>query len=327
MIGDILFHIPEMYKSALLSGEITRVGALLKDNATGKIIAHIQESGLVSQTLSNLGSISPFDPIGSVSSLYANAQLKQLKTMVDGLQLLQYVTLGASVVGIGVSVIGFAVINKKLHSIENQITQLRERLDHQFYELFKRDLRTHYSRILSLIERANQAYLMKNSSDEWLSVAGELADESAFVRSEIKYSLEQKVFDADLFTSLVYSMTLCDAGRIECLMLSNELLTAQRVSSDIAHHYGSVFDEILPTNLTAKILDSETELDHRSYIRWTTTQTRMKNLLQGVRDATDAAYTKPHLIETLIQKKVDGRQYLQMLQEEKEQPLLLLPAH
>ena len=46
-------------------------GAILKDAASGKIVAHLEETGGLVETLMN-GSVNPFDPVTSISSLASN---------------------------------------------------------------------------------------------------------------------------------------------------------------------------------------------------------------------------------------------------------------
>ena len=53
-------------------------------------------------------------------------------------------------------------------------------------------------------------------------------------------------------------------------------------------------------------------------------QHEMNPLVQAIRDVTDAALTKPFLIETLIEKGIGGRDFISALRDEKEHPLLLL---
>lgn len=54
----------------------------------------------------------------------ANAQLVQLKKMVKSLQVLQYANLGIGLAGIGVTVVGFAVVSKKLNNIKETVERL-----------------------------------------------------------------------------------------------------------------------------------------------------------------------------------------------------------
>lgn len=39
----------------------------------------------------------------------------------------------------------------------------------------------------------------------------------------------------------------------------------------------------------------------------------MRDLVSNVRDAQDAALSKPYLLETLIDKEVDGHEYMRQL--------------
>lgn len=328
MIGDIPFHIPDYYRAAVEAKELIRFGAVLKDSGTGQIVAHLQESGIGAKLLGGLNAVpfSPLDVLNLPSSLYANVQLGQLKTMVEGLQMLQYATLGATVAGIGVSAIGFALMNKKLNSIQGQISDLEKRMDEQFRQLHERELRARFSKISGLFERADQAHHLKGPYNEWQQVASALADESAFFKGEIIHYLDQPKFDSALFNSLVTSLTYCNSGRVECLMLSNELEAAHKVSTDIARHYTSLFDDLSPVQLANKASNPDAKWDHRSYHKQKYVHSEMKDLVQGLRGATEAVLTRPYLIETLIEKGIEGREYMTAIREEKERPLLLLAA-
>jgi len=52
----------------------------------------------------------------------------------------------------------------------------------------------------------------------------------------------------------------------------------------------------------------------------------MRDLVSNIRDAQDAAMSKPYLLEMLMDRDIDGHEYMRQLREEKEQPLLLLRA-
>jgi len=327
MINNIPFSIPTEFVAGITEGSLIRVGTLLKESSTGKIVAHIQETGLAQQILSGI-SESPFSPLntlGLVSSGYANVQLGQLKRMVEGLESLQYINLGVSIAGIGVSVIGFAMMNKRLNSIEGQITYLTEKMDQHFKDLFDRELRKHFSLVYVLIEKADLANTLSNSSVEWRRVASQLADESGFFRGEIDHLLKQVIFDADLFTLLVRSLALCNAAYIECLLLASELPAAHKAASVIGQNYISLFDSMTPTQLASNVSTAnKSGSDEDSYSGLRRNQLEMTDLVHGVRDVTDAALTRPFLIEALIEKGISGHDFISALRGEKEHPILLL---
>lgn len=182
-MSNILFHLPEQFANEALYG---RFGAIIKEHATGKIVAHVQETGLAQKIL-NAAGVSPFSPLGALnaaSSVGANVQLVQLKRMVESLQMLQFANLGVSIAGIGVSAVGFALMNKKLNSIVDQLGAFSEKVYARFDQLRERELRTHYSRIDGLFDQAEQAHSLRDPSKEWYRVAGALADESSYFRGK-----------------------------------------------------------------------------------------------------------------------------------------------
>ena len=307
MIASIPFGIPEKYASGLIDGSIVRIGTLLKDSTSGHILAHVQETGLAHNLLDGVLS-SPFSPISTLSSVGANIQISQLTKLVSGLKSLQYASLGASVAGIGVSAVGFVLMNKKLNKIQEQMSNFSQRVEQQFQDLKERDFRARYSLIQGLYERADHAFHLKFPTSEWQCIASDLSNESAFFRGELLYLLKQKEFDSMLFNSLITSYGICNAGRTECLLLAGEMQAAVKTAETVAQHY-TMFDSM-----------NTVDLEQKSG----RTQSKMKELVNGVRDAQDAAFTKPYLLNTLVEQGIDGRAYITALREEKEHPLLML---
>ena len=130
MFGQIPFDLPLRFLPGLASGDIVRYGAILKEAGTGRILGHLQESGiaqsLLSQALSS--ATSPLSLASSVvntgSSIYTAIQVRQLKAMMETLQALQVATLGVSLVGVGVSVAGFLYMRKRFNSLDGRLDRL-----------------------------------------------------------------------------------------------------------------------------------------------------------------------------------------------------------
>ncbi|PLW68445.1 hypothetical protein [Pseudohalioglobus lutimaris] len=328
MIGGIPFEVPAQYAAALSNGDIVRAGALLKDTGSGRIVAHLQETGLAQQLLSSATN-SPFSPLQALytpSSVLSNVQLVQIKSMVEGLQVLQFANIGATLAGIGVSAIGFALMNQKLKTIESQLSTFELRVEDLFKEIKERDLRSHYARIYGLFQQADQAHTLTHCAAEWQRIAGALAEESSFFHYEITFLLQQEEFDYDLFSALTRSYAMCNAGRIECLILARELPAARRVSRDAAHDYNTLFDNVTPIELARRSAELLERRD-RPYDHLLRNELpKMRTLVSGVRDAQDAAHSKPYLLDTLIENKIDGYEYMLAIREERERPILLLKA-
>lgn len=333
MLGEILFEIPTKYASGIADGSIIRIGTLLKDSGTGRIITHVQESGLGQRLLMNGlgGGIPPFTPVGAAlkgvevaSSLAANAQLYQLKGMIENLQLLQYANIGISAAGLGVSVIGFVLINKKLKGIESDITQLSAKMDRHFQELSERYLRQHFSKLYTLFERAEQAALLPNPAREWLYIEGQLAEESGFFQGEIGYHLTQDNFNQEWFNKMTTALMLSNAARIQCLLKANEMPVALHASSIISQHYIDLFGPFSETALAHKMTANTADASADELQAFRRNQQLAGQIIAGLQEMTDCAETKPILIEQLIAQGVSGPDYLAAINADDQHPILLL---
>lgn len=315
-----------MYAAELASGELVRFGALLKDSVSGKVVAHLQETGMLQQVLGKV-SVLPFSPVSALtamSSVGANIQLQQLTNLVQTLQMLQVANLGLSISGIGISVTGFAIINKKLNALGNQISLLKDQVEKGFNEIKERELRSHFSKLRGLFNQADQAHAFSNPATEWLRISNLLAEEGSFLEGELAHYRDTPVFAPDLFLALTTSYGLCNAGRIQCLLLARELRAAHLVSEDNATLSNSLFDQLKPIQL-ARNMNADQLFEGKSVGMDVNTRLRtMQRFVGSVRDIQDGMNSKPYIIETLISKKIDGFEYLGQLRQQKIEPLLLM---
>ena len=245
--------------------------------------------------------------------------------MVEGLQILQFANLGATVAGIGISAAGFALMNYKLNKIHSQISEFALRVDEQFLDLRESRLRDHQSCVMGLIAQAEHAHLLSSPGAEYLRIASVLAGESDFYQGEIQHFLAQDNFDAQPFSAMVQLLALSNGARLRCLVLAQELEYARSISSQIASVYGGMFEPLEPISLAKRSIymleESEKPYDH--LLRQSVQECR--DLVVNLRDTQDAASTTPFLMDALIENKIDGHDYMYQLMEE-EEPILLLAA-
>lgn len=328
MLEKILFEVPSKFVSGMADGSIVRIGTLLKDSASGQILSHVQETGLAQKLLSNAG-LMPFSPLSALdlaSSGYANVQLHQLKTMVEGLQMLQYANIGLAATGLGVSVLGFMLINQKLKGLESAIAQLSTQMDKHFQELAEKHLRHKFANIYVLFERAEQASFLRSPVREWLTIEGQLAMESGFLRSEIGYHLTQNSFNTDWFNKMTSALAMCNAARVQCLLKANEMDAAEHASSVIADNYSDLFDPLSATQLADKLTDADQHSHQDDHYRFKANQAKATQIVTGLREMTDAAITEPLLIEHLVSKEISGPDYLESIKAHDQHPIILLTA-
>jgi len=312
MLSQILFDIPLRYVGGIAAGEVVRYGAILKDVGTGRIIGHMQESGIAQSLLSQVLS-SGSTPLGLVSSAinagastYTAIQVRQLKEMVGALQGLQLATLGVSLVGVGVSVAGFMYMRKRFNSLDSRLDELRDAIKEGFENLEKSGLRQQMSRTKSLVQRAELAKSMIDPQKEYREVAAHLADQAAYFEGEIVFQLSGKgPISHDKFWLLSQLWMLCNSVRIDCLIRANELLNAQRLSEKIALEYQSLFERVGPGSFDVDPSGSMATV-------------------RVLRDATDSAGSKPFLLDYLRTSRVEGPAYIESLEVEESRPFLVL---
>lgn len=312
-MSAIPFEIPAKFLAGLNTGDIIRFGTILKDAHTGHILGHVQESGFAQAALSLVtsGASSPLSLVPEVvnagAGIYTAIQMSQLKAMMAALQSLQIATLGVSLVGVGVSVAGFLYMRKRFNSLDGRIDQLIDAVNLGFESQQKAMLRQNMSRTKGLVQRAEQAKSLSDPRSEYSEVASGLADQAAYFEGEISFMISTKdKANLDMFWQLAQVLMLCNSVRIDCRMRTNELRHAQDVSQSIALEYQNLFEPITPVSFQG------------------TSPENGLAMVKVLRDVTDAAASKPYLIDYLRTRRFDGQDYIESLDREKNSPLLIL---
>ena len=310
MLSQIPFDLPAQFLPGLATGEVVRYGAILKDAGTGRILGHLQESGiaqsLLSQTLSSATSPLSFasSVVNAGPSVYTATQVHQLKAMMETLQALQVATLGVSLVGIGVSVAGFLYMRKRFNSLDSRVEKLIDAVKLGFENQEKSGLRQQMSRTKSLVQRAELAKSMTDPTKEYKEVAAQLADQAAFFEGEITFQISTRgPVNHHTFWLLAQLWMLCNSVRVECQIRANELLNAQHVSERIAGEYQSLFERIGPASFDVNHFEG-------------------RATVKVLRDATDSAHSKPFLLDYLRVQRINGPTYIDHLEREKGHPML-----
>lgn len=162
------------------------------------------------------------------------------------------------------------------------------------------------SRTKSLVQRAQQAHALSDPRPEYANVAAMLTEQAAYFEGEIAFMITAKgKINLDMFWELSQMLMLCNNIRIDCRMRTNELRHAQDVSAAVASEYQNLFDPLTPRSFDTPVNDGLAAV-------------------RVLRDTTDAASSKPYLIDYLRTQRIDGGEYISSLEREKENPLLIL---
>ena len=310
--GNIPFEIPARLLARFETGELIRYGTILKDVATGKIVGHVQETGLAQSLLSSVlsGVPTPLSLVGDLlnvgAQLHTARQVAQLKALVESLQTLGMATLGVSLVGVGVSVAGFAYMHKRFNRLDARFNEVLHALERGFEEQRKAALRAQLARTRSLLDRAQHARQLNAPLPEYMNVAAGLADQASFFEGEIAHLCGlQGPVDLPMFWQLTQTLILCNAVRLDCEMRANELGHAFVVSEAVAAGYRKLFQPLTPVSFNCGAQEGLAAV-------------------KVLRDATDAAASKPYLMDCLRVRRIGGDEYLAGVEAEGERPLVVL---
>lgn len=312
MLSTIPFEIPAQLLPAVWSGDLVRFGSILKDAGTGKIVAHLQETGVAQSLISSAISGLP-TPLSAVtdlinvgSGIYTSMQVAQLKAMMGTLQALQVASIGVSLVGVGVSVAGFVYMRKRFNQLDGRLDEVIKSIQTGFDDQRMSAMRGQLSRAKGLILRAEHAATLTDSRYEYTEVAAALADQSAYFEGEIEFLVSvDGQMDLALLWQLAQSLMLCNSVRIDCRIRVNELKNAMVISESVASKYQDLFSQITPVSFKSPVQEGLATV-------------------RVLRDATDSAASKPYLIDYLRTSRISGEQYVEALDREKENALLLL---
>jgi hypothetical protein len=197
-------------------------------------------------------------------------------------------------------------MHKRFNALEVRMDHLSETISAGFESLGQRDLRRQLHLTKSLLQRAHQAQTLSNPSSEYSEVAAGLADQSAYFEGEIAFIVKSKgPIDPDVFWQLTQMLMLCNGVRIDCRIRTNELRHALTVSEAVSADYDSLFTNLTPSSFGLPIDQGLAAA-------------------RVLRDASDAAASKPFLIDYLRTQKIDGGEYINQLDNEKSSPYLFL---
>ena len=166
-----LMTVPAKLLADVSSGAAYVTGALVKDGATHQILAHLQPTSLLSQAFS-LAASGPLAPLQLVSTLGQSFQLFKIQQMLDTVRTVASIGAAASVLNLGVSVGGFALVlsalkkaDAKLDGIQSTVQALARNADAEFF-----------ARITTVMRRSEDGFELPTPDrrHRWLEVEREL---------------------------------------------------------------------------------------------------------------------------------------------------------
>lgn len=318
MISQVIPFVAPAASKFKVVGELVRYGAVLKDSATGRIVAHVQETGLLQKALHTGLSFNPLDPIGAVTGVIGVMQNEQIKkrldvmqSMLGGMQVLQIASLASSVAGIGVTAAGTAIILQRLKAVDAGLRDIVGRIDALPAKWRDLQLTSSLTTIETQLERLQEVSGRQDPRPVVQKAEETLHDGFNILHDGIKQVIAEASVDERLVQSLLAGLALCGGAQIRALYWLDEKETAgkrgRRQVDKLEELAFLMPRDTMATKLKGGAASAETIARDASEIR-------------------RRAAAQPMLSDLLTEMNVDGRAYLERAEEEDEQPLLLLPA-
>lgn len=310
----IPFSIPAEYLLGYATGGVERYGAILKSTATGKIVGHVQETGLLGNLIQTGLSIDPTGAtglIGIVQNAQISSKLTALQSAVGTLQSLQLVNIASSVAGIGVTAASTMMILHRLEGIGSQISGIEETIGSLPDRLRELDLRGALASIRTTLERVENAGNRVDPEPVVRNAEERLHYGFDKLHDGVNEVLAMPKADAGLLRSLLAGMSLCGAAHIKALFWLNEMREAEQQAK---RQYRKI--EQLSLQYPNDVLDHK--LAQASAVA--------ADLPSDLAEIRARVASLSGLSARVAELGVHGRDYLERLEEEDKQPLLILPA-
>jgi hypothetical protein len=334
MIPPLLFEVPALLQSQVVSGTLRQVGALILNPQTGRIVAHLQETGAAQQlstSLMNAGrtALSAIaSPLGGISSIATYVQNRQILSSLEALQGLQIGGLVLNGLGLGVSLAGFAVMSAKLDRLTVQIRAIDDRLarlESRIEDLHDSEIQRDFVALRAVCKQIDDAWSVANPLPEWLAAAGVLYQlEARFFDRARKVQITPD-FAIDRFESFIDAALLASAGLVSVRTAMDDLSAAQIAASDTAINLNALTNRIGILDL----LDGYTRKDSAMTLAGsidTLSRYRVEAFahVARFREREDQASSASHTISYLQRSDYSGRAYLEALRENKDTPIAII---
>ena len=336
----LLRAVPPELVHGVASGLYKVTGSVVRDVASGRGIAFLQETGILQTILGSVLSsggnpIVAFANLGlGAASVIQNQQIKsrlaEVKSSLAVLQNLQIGTLAVSGLGLGVSVAGFAVMLKRLKGIEVHLGTIEAKIANITSDRRSDDVRmifadigTQLDTVDTLSARSNKVSSAETAEQVLATSAGRL--EVHFQqKSDTMQMGAITTSDMDLLWSLAAAIRLCHEAGLRALYTIDELEAAKQLAEKRAQRFLNLSQTLTPDALSR--LCGQSAQDPISYSearRLALPQAEV--LVQGLRDSVASISSQSELARSLIANQISGPAYLESIEDEKDEPLLMLP--
>lgn len=329
---QFLMQVPPEFWTKVGSGGAFVDGSLVKDAVTKQILAHLQPSGQLTNALASAAG-GPLSGVSAVSSLAANAQMMQIKSLLETMQTVATIGAAASVLNLGVSIGGFALVLSKLRAMDAKLDGIARQLD-----AIARSLDTDFrARGYSALNRAESAFGLSSPSERkryWQEAEKDLDylvqhsfqnlvgmgldnPEELAANSRTRFVMTGTISSQDARDALQWLLA-CAGARVEILLCLEEPVAAAKLAGHV-HQWMSEI-QVTPKELAQQRLAGR--LAPPSQIqRVTADAVRLSSFLKRSSATFDE---RAMLCNMLHDRQVDTQKYVMDVRRHPEPVMLML---
>jgi tetratricopeptide (TPR) repeat protein len=239
---QVTFALPSLVAKGLQDGTFERVGGVIRDVISKKIVTWLRDSNSVAPSVISVAA----NPVTGILNLIAsganaaisakgfsdvNQRLDGVENKIDSIgktlqvsQSILQVSTAASILNLGVSVMGFAVIAQRLNEIENQLKQAQELLN----KINRKIDMSFYANFRAAIELAINAFTMtkiENRRSSALQAINRFLEAEHIYKDYTVNELSQK---SQIIDKYILTLSLAYIAEARCYLELEEHETAIR---------------------------------------------------------------------------------------------------
>lgn len=314
--------VPQQYQALWTAGKLIRRGALLIDPKAGRIVAHLQETAKFANGLG--GATNPVSLALQVAQQGLGAvntfQLEQVKSRLDtvtkmlGLTTtLQKATLATSVVGIGVSAAGTALVCQRIEGLRDDVTRLGNELSKFRDEWRLSELQTLLDKAMTRVERIGTAHVRTDQGTVLQEAETVLHDVFNASASRGKLLLAMDDVPIEVLQIIMNALLVSGAARVKALFLLEEAAEAKKAASSQVERLAGMTLAAPTDVLASKLTGVENAQEAAEQVSSIFSEARLQSA------------SIPSLVDHLTSIDNSTREHVMIADTEEEAPLLFLP--
>lgn len=336
----LLRAVPPELVEGVVSGMYKVTGSVVRDVASGRGVAFLQETSLMQTLMDNAfkgfgatvgGGFSPLGLIAVIQNQQIKSRLAEVQSSLALLQNLQIGSLAVSGLGLGVSVAGFAVVLNRLKGIEAHLSSMEAKIEKVTKDrrsddlrMIFADVRTQLVTVDTLSARSSKVHAAEAAERALATSAGRL--EVHFQQhSETMQSGKLTTADLEMLWAIAAAIRICHEAGLRALFGINELDAASQLADRRAAGTLDLAQPLSPDALARLCAQGESDPQRFSEVR-RASMPQAEALTTGLRDTVAVVASQAELARHLVANGISGPTYLAETAGETSSALLMLPT-